>query len=268
MRQHRGWVTFLLWKGRKAHERERNTNGKKKKAGILQTFPSANLIFLDEAVYSRCTQSPLPQEENMPKAKSWNIALHRGERERERPQSKCTDHFHSVSHPQPSKPSDALLCRAPVGLTLLWADGRGRLSTCSRPAKPQWLPASVPAGVCSCLHDDLEPVLFSGAWHSECSRRRMQRSHTTDALLSAGCSAPPWCSLRACQTMMRVPLVRFFCCFFRLIYAGYTHFCDNLSPLSPWLVTYFSLLFFFLKVRAPVCVWLAASVSIPQLDMN
>lgn len=83
MRQHRGWVTFLLWKGRKAHERERNTNGKKKKAGILQTFPSANLIFLDEAVYSRCTQSPLPQEENMPKAKSWNIALHRGERERE-----------------------------------------------------------------------------------------------------------------------------------------------------------------------------------------
>lgn len=180
-------------KGRKAHKkREKHKRGKRKKAGILQTFPSANLIFLDQAVYSRCTQSPLPQEENMPTAKSWNIALHRGEREGASPEQM---HW---SFPQrfTSKAVQTFRrspLRAPVGLTLLRADGRGRLSAGSRPAKPQWLPASVPAGVCSCLHDDLEPVLFSGAWHSECSRRRMQRSHTQqmhfsqqDALLLPG----------------------------------------------------------------------------------
>lgn len=121
----------------------------------------------------------------------------------------------------PQTPSALLLAQPPRG-QMLSADSRGRASTLSGPAKIQWLPASVPARVCSCLHDDLDPVLLSGAWHSECSQRRMQRSHTTDALLSAGCSAPPRYSLKACQTaqtmMMRVPLSRFFFCSFHLVW--------------------------------------------------
>lgn len=48
--------------------RERDENKKDKRiVSILYTFPTANLIFV---LYSRCTQSPLQQKENMPKAKS------------------------------------------------------------------------------------------------------------------------------------------------------------------------------------------------------
>lgn len=129
---------------------------------------------------------------------------------------------------------------------MLSADSRGRASAHSRTAKLRWLPASVPAGVCSCLHDDLEPALFSGAWHSECSWRRMQRSRTTDALPSAGCSAPPRHRLKACQTAHTMVRASFSSCF-----CSYAQICDNLS-LPCAVVTYSSLLF--LSTRSCLCV--------------
>lgn len=148
----------------------------------------------------------------------------------------------------PQTPSALLLAQPPRG-QMLSADSRGRASTLSGPAKIQWLPASVPARVCSCLHDDLDPVLLSGAWHSECSQRRMQRSHTTDALLSAGCSAPPRYSLKACQTaqtmMMRVSLSRFFSALFISSGSFFFSLWQPVPPVSlatPPVVTYFSLL--------------------------
>lgn len=208
-------------------------------------------------MYSRCTQFPLQQKENMPEAKSWNVALVRGECV-PRVSSLCALIISTVFHIQkPSRALDACVHPAPVG-QMLPADSRGRASARSGPAKPQWLPASVPAGVYSCLHDDLEPALFSGAWHSECSWRRMQRSHTTDALPSAGCSAPPWYRLKACRTAHTdddSPLGSLFVLSPRLPVV-----CDYLSLLRP-VVTYFSSLLrtcSCLRVTGCFCLYPAA----------
>lgn len=97
--------------------------------------------------------------------------------------------------------------------SILWywccsVDSRGHAWAYSRPAKPQWLPASVPAGVGSCLHDDREAALFSGAWHSEWSWKRMHGSHTADARPSVGYAYSLRYSLQACQPawlMIRIP---------------------------------------------------------------
>lgn len=181
-------------------------------------------------MYSRCTQFPLQKKENMPKAKSWNVALGRGECI-----PRVSDHFYSVSHPKPFRAPSP-----PPHPPWAWcyrrtAEGVPQLT--AGPAKPQWLPASVPAGVCSCLHDDLEPALLSGAWHSECSWRRMQRSHTTDTLPSAGCSAPPPWYMQpgslsdSAHDDERPPLVLFFFVFS----LQSPQFYDNLSLL--WLIS-------------------------------
>lgn len=141
---------------------------KGKIVGVL-SIPTAILIFLAQPMCSRCTNASSATEQEH----AWSKVSKCGTRARRVSlQCSCTDLFCSASHPQPASPAGAMLP----------ADSRGRTSARSRPAKPQWLPASVPAGACSCLHDDLEPALFSGAWHSECSWKRMQRSHTTDAL--------------------------------------------------------------------------------------
>lgn len=136
---------------------------------------------------------------------------------------------------------------------MLSADSRGRAAAHSRPAKLRWLPASVPAGVCSCLHDDLEPTLFSGAWHSECSWRRMQRSRTTDALPSAGCSAPPRHRLKLVRQRTRwwePPS--------RLVSAAMPNSVTTCLSRARWLLTP---AYFFKYTLLSVCDWLPLSLS-------
>lgn len=84
-----------------------------------------------------------------------------------------------------------------------------------QPSHTTCLCSSKKKRVCSCLHDDLDPVLFSGAWHSECSQRRMQRRRNNR------CTSPSrmLCflhGLQACHTermrVLKVPLDHYCSC--------------------------------------------------------
>lgn len=171
----------------------------------------------------------------MPKAKSWNIALQRAERSPELMHSVCTDHFHSVSHPKPFRPSAPLLAQAPWACCCQRTAEGVPQHTAGQPSHSDYLPlfqwGSAPVSMttwslCCSVGLDIQSVAGEGC------RGATQQMHFSqqDALLLPGTA---WTPVRQHRRWWEPPWF-LFCCFFRLVSVS-AHFRDNLSLLSPWL---------------------------------